>query len=460
MFNNLQREKINRNLSLALITSLVLFFLLYFFIQFNLFLGVLALLIFLVFIFSLFYPLKGVMAFIVIRPLLDIFTYDDIFSLNGLRINLASLAGLLIILLTIYLLFKIGIKKIKERGLNVKIFWVWLMFLAINILSFLVSIDYANSLREVVRFLSIFSFFILGSILINSASSLTKILKSILISALIPALTGIYHLIFRGSIFVDYEGRLAATFAHPNMLAFYLFFVIAIALFIFLYGFKKNILSYFYAFLGLLFFVPLMITYTRGAWLALILFLIVIGIFKFRKILFISILFFSLTYISIPSLQSRVNNAFRINDYNSSISWRFDLYRDLWQYSQDRPWLGYGIDNASLVIAQNRDPHLGSAEPHNDYLKILLETGYIGLIIYLMFLIILVLELFKKYKLDQPIRVKYFNFFLIAIVIALSVASFGDNILNDTALQWSLWVVLGAFLSLNSYPVRPLEKKY
>ncbi len=458
MFNNLKKEKVNKSLSLLIIISLILFFLLYFFVQFNLFLGVLAFLIFTVFIFSLFYPLKGVLIFIVIRPLLDIFTFDEVFSLGGLQLNLASLAGILVIFLAIYISFKIGIKRIEEKGLNMKIFWVWLMFLSISIISFLVSIDYMSSIREVVRFLSIFSFFILGSILINSASNLTKILKAILISALIPSLIGIYHIIYSGSIFADQEGRLAATFAHPNMLAFYLFFVIAIALFIFLYGFKKNILSYFYAFLGLLFFVPLVATYTRGAWLALILFLIVIGVFKFRKILIISILFFILIYASVSSLQSRVNNSFEVNDYDSSISWRLELYKDLWKYSQDRPWLGYGLDNASLVIAANRDPHLGSIEPHNDYLKVLLETGYIGLSIYLIFLITLILELFKKHKLDQPIRIKYFNFFLIAIVISLSVTSLGDNILNDTALQWSLWLVLGAFLSLNNHTNNFLEK--
>ncbi|MCF7820783.1 MAG: O-antigen ligase family protein [Candidatus Pacebacteria bacterium] len=457
MLNSFTNKRANKNLGLIMSLSLLGLFLAFFIFQFNLLFALLAFLLYTVFVFSFFYPLPGILIFIILRPLLDIFTNNSVFSVAGLEVNLASLAGVMVIVLSLYFFFGLGFKKVKTRGLNLKLFWLWAIFLTINILSALVTVYLAGSAREIIRLLSIFSLFILGSVLANSASDLTKVLKAVLISALIPALLGIFHLIYQGQMFIDQDGRLLATFAHPNMLAFYLFFTIAVSLFVFLYGFKKNILSYFYAFLGLLFFIPLVLTYTRGAWLALIIFLIIIGIFKFRKILLVSVLFFALMYLSMPSLYYRVNNAFAINNYDSSIAWRLQLYQDSWAYAQDKPVLGYGAGNANVVISENRSPYLGSSEPHNDYLKTLLETGYVGLISYLALLAVLVYELFKKYKEVRVVRIKYFNFFMIAVVISLAITSFGDNILNDTALQWSLWLVLGGFLSLNSQ--KKMEKE-
>jgi len=61
---------------------------------------------------------------------------------------------------------------------------------------------------------------------------------------------------------------------------------------------------------------------------------------------------------------------------------------------------------------------------------------------------------FKKQK--KPL-LKMLTLFSAACLIALSIMSFGDNILNDTALQWSLWVLFGAILANNHWVKKDIK---
>lgn len=439
------REK-NKKMFMLFAGSVALFFLSFFVFKFNLLMGSLFLFIIIISIFTCFYNLQGLFLFVLVRPLVDIFTDYNIVDVFGFGLNLASLMGVFIIFFSFYYLFK-NLSKFKGN----KVFYFWTIFLLINIFSVIFSVDIGNSFREIVRLTSIFSLFISGYLFVNNAVDLTKALKFVILSAILPAIIGIWQVVYAKEMLVEGGFRLASTFAHPNMLAFFMFFVLSITIFIFLYGYKKNVLSYFYIIASILFFSILVLTYTRGAWLALLIFLIIIGLFKFRKLLFLMLTIFLILYSTVSPLQHRINDIFISNNYDSSITWRLNLYKDGLEYFKEKPVIGYGAGNSSLVIAENRDPHLGSTEPHNDYLKAALETGAAGLISYILLLITLIISLFRKYREEIAVKIKYFNFFMIAISLSLIITSFSDNILNDTALQWPLWFIIGGILGLNNY---------
>ncbi len=193
----------------------------------------------------------------------------------------------------------------------------------------------------------------------------------------------------------------------------------------------------------------IILTYTRGSWLALLIFVFIIGAVKFKKLLLIFILLSLLSYSLVSTLQERVNDTFNFQNYDSSIVWRYNLYKDSWGIAKEKPILGHGSDTSSTLIEYNRSYRLGSPEPHNDYMKTFMETGIIGLSSLLLLIIGTAHYLYRKYKFSSLKKVKALNFFLLASFIAISLVSFGDNVLNDTALQWSMWFVIASMLSIN-----------
>jgi O-antigen ligase len=441
---NILKNNRRQNLLLLLILATSFFFMASFFIEMDIFFAVLLFILIYIFIISFYYPFFAILSFLFIRPLLDFSTNYNLFSFAGLSINLASLIGFMVIIVALwYLMFKYN--ELKRS----KILYFWLLFIAVNVLSLLVSFDIGLGIREVVRLLSIFSIFLLAQMFVKTKKDLTITLKVILMSAILPALIGAWQYLYQTDIITDFGGRLTATFAHPNMLAFFIFFVFSISLFVFLYGKKDNVLSYFYLLASALFITIIILTYTRSSWLALLIFIFIIGVVKFRKLLLVSILLGLLVYSFVPTLQYRVNDTFNFQNYDSSIVWRYNLYKDSWDIAKEKPILGYGSDTASSLIEYNRSYRMGSSEPHNDYLKTFMETGIIGLSSLLLLIFSTIRYLYNKSKFNSYQKIKSLNFFLLASFIALSLVSFGDNVLNDTALQWSMWFVIGAMIKNN-----------
>jgi len=444
MLNILKNNRI-QNLLLLLILVTLVFFVASFFVDISIFFGFLLLVLVYIFTISFYYPFYGILALLFIRPLLDFSTDYNLFAFSNWSINLASLMGLMIIFISIwYFLFR------HKDIIKTKILYFWLLFIGINISSLLISFDISLGVREITRLLSIISIFLLAQIFVKTKKHLTISLKVILISAILPALIGFWQYLYQADIISAFDGRLAATFAHPNMLAFFTFFAFSISLFVFLYGKKDNVLSYFYLLASLLFLVIIILTYTRGSWLALLIFVFIIGIVKFRKLLLVFIILALFSYSLVPTLQERVNDTFNFQNYDSSIVWRYNLYKDSWGIAKEKPILGHGSDTASTLIEYNRSYRLGSPEPHNDYLKTFIETGVIGLISLLLLVFSTIHYLYKKYKYSSLRKIKALNFFLLASFLAISLVSFGDNVLNDTALQWSMWFVIGAMISTNN----------
>jgi|AntRauTorckE6833_2_1112554.scaffolds.fasta_scaffold00189_14 O-antigen ligase len=443
MINIFKNNKIQNLLALLMLTTLF-FFIASFFIEMSIFFSVLLFILIYIFIISFYYPFFGILSFLLIRPLLDFSTDYNLFSFAGLNINLASLMGLMVMIIALWYF------ALKRRELkHTKILYLWFLFIGVNALSLLVSFDVSLGLREIARLLSIVSIFVLAQIFVKTKKDLTISLKVVLMSAVLPALIGFWQYLYRADIISGFDGRLAATFAHPNMLAFFTFFAFSVSLFVFLHGKKDNVLSYFYLLASLLFLVIIVLTYTRGSWLALLIFIFIIGAVKFKKLLLVSILLALLVYSFVPTLQYRVNDTFNFQNYDSSIVWRYNLYQDSWGIAKEKPVLGHGSDTASTLIEYNRSYRLGSPEPHNDYLKTFMETGIIGLGSFLLLIFSTAHYLYRKYKYSSLRKIKALNFFLLASFLAISLVSFGDNVLNDTALQWSMWFVIGAMLRVN-----------
>ncbi len=402
----------------------------------------LILIVYFIFVLAFFNNKWGLFLFIILRPALDFSTNETIIQLGSFDLNFAALLGITILIFTIWVVAK---QYSQIRGKAILIFW--LIFLAINILSLFFSVNVNVSLTELARLLTIFSSFLLGFILIKDNDDLTKLIKVIIFSSLIPAFSALLQLINGTGLKDGNSFRIHGTFAHPNMLAFFLCFTIVLTVFIFLNNNRRHISSLLYTLLMLAQFVLLIFTYTRGAWLVLIIFIAIIGLLRFRRFLFMTAAVLVILYLAVSPFQSRVDTLIKPDPYGS-INWRMELWEDGLSYIKKEPVIGYGSGTASLVIADKRGPKLGSPEPHNDYLRLALDIGIVGLAIYVLLILSLLFTLSYCYHQQTRPKLKMFNLFMLAFAIALFIMSFGDNVLNDTALQWSFWALVGALTAL------------
>lgn len=175
----------------------------------------------------------------------------------------------------------------------------------------------------------------------------------------------------------------------------------------------------------------------------------IFGLLKFRKALLIGILFLILAYIFVPILQERIGDIATLEPF-SSLMWRFRLWKNTIPFFFERPILGHGLSSFQVL---SRDVQglslLPAPEAHNDYLKILIETGIVGLIIYIStYLKLLVFNLGTCFK-GKDKYLKDISFLAVLLLATFLVMAFGDNILRGTATQWALFAYLGGVSSLN-----------
>ncbi len=290
---------------------------------------------------------------------------------------------------------------------------------------------------------------------------LTSLLKVLIFSMLMPGMFAYYQFFTGGGLTLPLENiynRIYGTFAHPNLFAFYLIIPLTLSLIIVIVKNKKSLSIYGFGALLLFFFSLLILTYTRGAWMAFILTVTVIGMLRYRKMLLATMLVFLMLYAFSPTIQERTNKIIQPNPYGSVV-WRLQLWQDSLEYVKEDFWTGYGAGTAKEIILKNRGESKGSPHPHNDYLKIALEYGVLGLLTYLYLLISTVIILTKKYK--QESRSVFKNVYLgvLALTAALFIMSIGDNMIRNTALQWSLWSLIGGVLALSSPALANNDKK-
>ena len=147
-------------------------------------------------------------------------------------------------------------------------------------------------------------------------------------------------------------------------------------------------------------------------------------------------------------IQTRVNDLVNIGEYNS-IHWRIDMWEDGVKIAREKPVIGFGTGVADIIIEERRGKEHGSADPHNDYLKILLENGMLGLLSYFALIASILLKLYYSFVRSKMPKFKSMLIIMIALTMALYIMSFGDNIIRNTALQWLYWMLLGGIFAVS-----------
>jgi O-antigen ligase len=222
----------------------------------------------------------------------------------------------------------------------------------------------------------------------------------------------------------------------PNeVAAFYAqYTLILLGIFIFQnIGIKKIILGV----LILLNFYCLLFLYSRGAYIAFIIALLFFSLIKKRALL-IPLLFLVLFWqVILPKTVIERINYTTIEEgvLDSSVTTRLSLWRDSMDVVRSEPFMGIGFGGF---------PHLGllKGDPHNIYLKTLVEQGILGLAIILFIFAFSLRSGWRLYKNSNDTLLKGLGLGFVACVISTMVGNFFGNRWTYIQLGSYYWIFL------------------
>ncbi len=295
--------------------------------------------------------------------------------------------------------------------------------------------------------------------LFRSPRQLQRVIDVIAMSFVVPAIVGFSQLIRGEGVVARYDPftlpRIIGTFVHPNPFGVYL--VVMISLFLcqalFQTGRRKAV-----ALVGLSSAILLLVgTFARVAWIGATIVVLTVGVLRNRVLLLIVLIAGVVAFALVPSVSMRVADPLQ-----GSFASR--LYY-LWPGAL-REWrLSTGNEEGAFIVAVNRLAGLGpgawyalslrgygvATSGHNDYLRMLVEFGVFGLVLFLTLDVILVIFAFRTWRastranqVTAPVALAF-----LSLTFAFPIMGITDNIFGYTVNQVYFWSFAGLTVGIH-----------
>lgn len=230
--------------------------------------------------------------------------------------------------------------------------------------------------------------------------------------------------------------RLLGTIGHRNFMSTYLVIFLPISISLYIKLKEKKYLVY-----SIVIFIALMCTTTRSGWLSVILFMIVMLFFirgkkeylkRFFNIIMIFMAIVLVINISLNGVISSRSDKFKneVVEFNEhSGSNRVKIWKSVIICIKKHPILGTGPDTVfeALRKEKSKNPNIINAavdKAHNEFLQIALNSGIPSLCLYIVFLILVIINILKHiYDYKYKILLLVFLSFIIQSFFNISVIS-------------------------------------
>ena len=360
-------------------------------------------------------------------------------------------------ILIFYTFFCFMIKKIykKEKLTATPIDGPLLMFFIVLIFSVMTSITLNQSLKELFVYASILLMVFMVSRDLDKRA-LNTLLMCLVITATLVALFGIYQYTtgdMGGHGWVDIKtnpnlkARAYSTMENPNILAEYLVIACSMSVALFLDS-KDRLRKFLLCITTGIILLGLLLTFSRGGWLAFGLSLFLIMIAENKKVLPLGILIGMISLFFLPEvIIDRLKTIGSLKD--SSNAYRFSIWAAALEMLKDFWPSGVGLGYEAFMKAYPNYMLAGikAAHAHNSYLQIALETGIFGLITFMATVI-------KTYSTGVMILLRSDYFFQKRISIAALGAISGllfhglvEHVLFDYRVIFSFWLMIAIILA-------------
>lgn len=221
---------------------------------------------------------------------------------------------------------------------------------------------------------------LLDLVLLERPARRGVLVAAIMVSAALPMVIGLGQVATgRGLISIGGFDRVSGPFLHPNPFAIFLVFTLlfAVANLPRTHGWVQAGCLGVTALSGVL----LAFTYTRGAWIAAVLGVLVLGVVQGRRRLVMGLLAIGVLALVLTPAGDRLADIAEgdrspLGEPTNSLTWRFDQWNEVIDLFADSP-----VTGAGLGVSKFETPD--QEVPHNDYVRIAGEAGILGLLGYL-----------------------------------------------------------------------------
>lgn len=340
------------------------------------------------------------------------------------------------------LIWKIGI----QRQLKLpRIFYLVIGFWIIGGLSLFLSGDWGGGLY-LLRFIFYNFSFLIGFEIVRF-KKITSLFQVIILSLLLIVGMGVLQLLIYSDIsflsdfgYDPHKNRLVSTFLDPNLLGIVLNIGFVLSLY-----FWSKLKTRGWVIISIIFAAGIFLTFSRSAYLAMTIPIILFGIFKLRKMLMIAVIVGILLFLLVPQFSQRINGAFQVDKTSSE---RIESWQKGLTIFYQKPLMGVGFNNIRAALEKNNlfkvfspdGGHSGSGID-SSLILILATTGIVGGVVYSSFWLV---TLYKLYESRRLISLEL-KLAILSLVLALLINSQFINSLFFPPVMLLTYLIIGGF---------------
>ena len=281
------------------------------------------------------------------------------------------------------------------------------------------------------RYFYYFIFFLIGSYLVKNKQNLIILIASSIVGGVILGAGGVWD-------YFHSSARLFSSFGIHT--AFTPYLVLSIPLFFMAGVFGKNKYLRLGSLVGVIVLFPCLIAnFSRTAWGAVAVSLLVVSFMKNKKIAFCMIIIFVVgVFFLSPGVKQRAISSFDISTWGG----REEMYRGALEIFKDFPIFGAGVGECEKLIPVYMPELSMHLHIHSTFLEVLLETGAVGLLTFLWVFVIFFKNTIKSIKLCQDRDIGAMQLGLSSGVFASLLFALTSSVITvgfqDAALFWFL----------------------
>ena len=383
----------------------------------------------------------------------------------------------------------------------------YLIFLAIPVITLLWTPTLVESLRGLFRFVGYYALMWLIVDTIRTKAQVRHMVLAIILSTLLPIASGLYQAVTGSGQFIWAGGgfnRIYGFAGGPFTLAFYLVLVMPLVLIFFLaqreqdgqaadgvsgnrpgdyeqtgsnrqessatdagqgWRFNRVGLGLLLGLIG----VALVLTFIRGAWIALVISLLALGLLRgslrFRQLLFTIPAATGVVLLTFTPALQRLQQAAdpsstffgRVEVWKLALDWLLASPLNLLAGVGMKAFEYYYILLAGPTTAGlywRREAFLLGNRPHNELLGFMLDVGLIGTVALLAVFFILIRLAVAIYRRSQDHELRLVALAFLVGFVGLVVGAMGDNVFSQPSVAVYFWIMAGLIMAIDRHLMR------
>lgn len=359
----------------------------------------------------------------------------------------------------------------------------YLVFLAVPLITLPWSPTPVESVRGILRFVSYYALMWLIVDTIRGKAQLRRMVLAIILSTALPVAIGLYQALSDSGQFIragELFNRIYGLTGGPYTLAFYLVMVTPLILIFFLgqgdqrdgsdanterWRFHRLWLGLLLSLAG----IALVLTYIRGAWIALVIALMLLGVLRsslrYRQLLLTIPAAVGVVLLTFAPALERLQQA---TDPGSTLFGRIELWRlalDWWLANPINVLAGVGMkafEYHNVLLAGptlpglywQQEARLIGSRPHNELFGFLLDVGLIGTIALAVAFFILTRLAITIHRRSQDADLRLVALSFLIGFAGLLVGSLSDNVFSQPAVTVYFWIMAGLVMAIDRHLMR------